>query len=52
MGNALADALSERQGGIYAAVLAKDREAGVPRIRFVPREEIMTPASFKIRWLA
>ena len=52
VGNALADALSERQGGIYAAVLAKDREAGVPRIRFVPREEIMTPASFKIRWLA
>jgi phenylacetate-CoA ligase len=46
-----ADALSERQGGIYSAVLAKDRATAVPRVRFVRREEIMTPSSFKIRYL-
>jgi phenylacetate-CoA ligase len=48
---AFADALGARQGGIYADVLGKDRGAALPRIRFVEREEIMTPASFKIRYL-
>jgi hypothetical protein len=48
---AFADALSARQGGIYSDVLRKDRGAALPRIRFVKREEIMTPASFKIRYL-
>jgi len=48
---AFADALSERQGGIYSALLATNRAAAVPRVRFVRREEIMTPSSFKIRYL-
>ena len=46
-----AEAYSVRQGGIYADVLAKNPSAAQPRIRFVRREEIMTGASFKIRYL-
>ncbi len=47
-----AEALAKMQGGIYADLLQKDREAALPRIRFVKREEIMTPSSFKIKYMA
>lgn len=50
--DAVARGLLERQGGIYPELMAKDPDAATPRIRFVRREEIMTPASFKIRYLA
>lgn len=47
-----ADAFGARQGGIYSQVLARTRSAAVPRVRFVEREAITTPSSFKIRYLA
>lgn len=50
--NTFTDALITRQGGIFSAVLAKNRRTVIPRIRFVKREDIMTSASFKIRYLA
>ncbi|HPG56994.1 MAG TPA: o-succinylbenzoate synthase [Candidatus Wallbacteria bacterium] len=48
----IADKLGEIQGGIYAKVLADNRSAAVPAVKLVRREEIMTPVSFKIRWIA
>lgn len=48
----IADKLGEIQGGIYAKVLADNRRAAVPAVKLVRREDIMTPVSFKIRWIA
>ena len=48
---AFADAFGARQGGIYSDLLAGNRAAALPKVRFVQREDIMTPASFKIRYM-
>ena len=48
---AFAEALAAGRGGIYAQVLADRPHLALPRVRFVRREEIMTPNSFKIRYL-
>jgi phenylacetate-coenzyme A ligase PaaK-like adenylate-forming protein len=50
--NLIADKLGEIQGGIYLKTLATERESALPAVRFVKREEIMTPVGFKIKWLA
>lgn len=46
-----ADSFSLRQGGLYSGLLARDRQAALPVVRFVRREDIMTRNSFKIRYL-
>ena len=51
VGRAFAEALAAGRGGIYAQVLADRPHLALPRVRFVRREEIMTPNSFKIRYL-
>lgn len=48
---AFAEALAAGRGGIYAQVLADRPHLALPRVRFVRREEIMTPQSFKIRYI-